>query len=137
MTPHKNARPQGLPATESGHQNKGQKKPPVPHSSEVLRRNVADVERFLAENPRLWDELVETARVSVNCGRRFGVREVIERWRWLRPVVSDGSVLRLNNNATPILARLVVERVPECAGLIERRESVYDEVFADRAADRA
>lgn len=107
------------------------------HSTEELRRNVADVERFLADNPHLKEELIGVARESARSGRRFGVRETLERWRWFRPVMSDGSDVKVNNNMAPILARLLIEWVPECSALIERRASVYDEVFECRAGERA
>lgn len=107
------------------------------HSIEELRRNVADVERFLTDNPRLKEELVGAARESARSGKRFGVRETLERWRWFRPVMSDGSDVKVNNNMAPILARLLIEWVPECAAFVERRASVYDEVFECRAGERA
>lgn len=137
MTLQKSARSRCLPATGSGPKKRTDCSASEHHSTEELRRNIAEVERFLASNPRLRDELVETARSSVRDNRRFGVREVLERWRWYRPVMSNGTQFRINNNTAPILARLAVEWVPEVAGLIELRASAYDEVFADRAADRA
>lgn len=137
MGEKKDARSRGLAATGGGQPKERTGKIPSTHSSEELRRSVAGVECFLTENPSLRDELVETAQASVRSGRKFGVREVLERWRWYRPVTSGGSDLRVNNNDAPIIARLLIEWVPECAGLIELRASAYDEVFADRAADRA
>ena len=122
----KEARSRCSAATEGGNMHRT-------HSTEELRRNVADVERFLAENPRLKEELVEVARESARSGRRFGVRETLERWRWFRPVMFDGSDVKVNNNMAPILARLLIEWVPECAAFVERRASVYDEVFECRA----
>lgn len=112
------------------------KKMARPQTTEELRRNVADVERFLTDNPRLKEELVGAARESARSGKRFGVRETLERWRWFRPVMSDGSDVKVNNNMAPILARLLIEWVPECAAFVERRASVYDEVFECRAGER-
>lgn len=113
------------------------KKMARPQTTEELRRNVADVERFLADNPHLKEELVGVARESARSGKKFGVRETLERWRWFRPVMSDGSDVKVNNNMAPILARLLIEWVPECAAFVERRVSAYDEVFECRAGERA
>lgn len=134
MTENKKARSQSLAARGSGRTKTASVS--NAHSIEELRRNVADVERFLGENPHLKEELVEVARESASNGRRFGVREVLERWRWFCPVVSDGSDIKVNNNMASILARLVIEWVPESAAFIERRASVYDEVFECRAGER-
>lgn len=135
MTVNKKARSQSLPARGSGRTKTVSVS--NAHSTEELRRNVADVERFLAENPHLKEELIEVARESARSGRRFGVRETLERWRWFRPVMSDGSDVKVNNNMAPILARLLIEWVPECAAFVERRASAYDEVFECRAGERA
>lgn len=51
--------------------------------------------------------------------------------------MSDGSDVKVNNNMAPILARLLIEWVPECAAFVERRVSAYDEVFECRAGERA
>lgn len=131
MTENKKARSQSLAARGSGRAKTVSVS--NAHSTEELRRNVADVERFLAENPHLKEELIEVARESARSGRRFGVRETLERWRWFRPVMFDGSDVKVNNNMAPILARLLIEWVPECAAFVERRASVYDEVFECRA----
>lgn len=135
MTEHKKTRSQSLAARGSGRTKTVSVS--NAHSTEELRRNVADVERFLAENPHLKEELVEVARESASNGRRFGVREVLERWRWFRPVASDGSDIKVNNNMASILARLLIEWVPECSAFIERRASAYDEVFECRRVERA
>lgn len=135
MTENKKARSQSLAAGGSGRAKTVSVS--NAHSTEELRRNVADVERFLADNPHLKEELVGVARESARSGRRFGVRETLERWRWFRPVMFDGSDVKVNNNMAPILARLLIEWVPECAAFVERRASVYDEVFEFRAGERA
>ena len=134
MTEHEKTRSSSPASIESGSTKTGLVF--KTHSIEELRRNVADVERFLTDNPRLKEELVEVARESARSGRRFGVRETLERWRWFRPVMSDGSDVKVNNNMAPILARLLIEWVPESAAFIERRASVYDEVFECRAGER-
>lgn len=135
MTEHEKTRSSSPASIESGSTKTGLVF--KTHSIEELRRNVADVERFLTDNPRLKEELVGAARESARSGKRFGVRETLERWRWFRPVMSDGSDVKVNNNMAPILARLLIEWVPECAAFVERRASAYDEVFECRRAERA
>ena len=135
MTEHEKTRSSSPASIESGSTKTGLVF--KTHSIEVLRRNVADVERFLADNPHLKEELVGVARESARSGKKFGVRETLERWRWFRPVMSDGSDVKVNNNMAPILARLLIEWVPECAAFVERRASAYDEVFECRAGERA
>ena len=135
MTEHEKTRSSSPASIESGSTKTGLVF--KTHSIEELRRNVADVERFLADNPHLKEELVRVARESARSGKKFGVRETLERWRWFRPVMSDGSDVKVNNNMAPILARLLIEWVPECAAFVERRASAYDEVFECRAGERA
>ena len=106
------------------------------HSTDELVRNVWRVERFFEENPTLKDELDSFVEHNIMCGRKFGIQEIVERWRWYRPVLSDGTDVRINNSWCPIMSRLIVEWHPRAADLIETRASLYDEVFEVRGASR-
>lgn len=106
------------------------------HSTDELMRNVWKVERFFQENPSLKDELDSFVEHNIICGRKFGIQEIVERWRWYRPVLSDGTDVKINNSWCPIMSRLIVEWHPRAADLIETRASLYDEVFEARSARR-
>jgi len=90
---------------------------------------VERVRAFFDANPDLWSELVAEARRHVATGARFGVQTAIERWRWYRPVVSGGEAFRLDNTWGAVIARLLVEAVPECRPFIELRRSRFDGFF--------
>ena len=94
-------------------------------------REVGRVRSFFKQNPHLWDELCSKCERHIAAGVPFGVQEVLERWRWFRPVVSGGSELRINNNWSPIVARLLVAEYPEADKLVERRRSVYDSIIVE------
>lgn len=104
------------------------------HSTDELLRNVRRVELFFGENPSLLAELDAYVERHIASGRKFAIQEVVERWRWYRPVVSDGTDLRINNSWCPIMSRLLVERHPQAAELIEMRASAYDAIFSGRAS---
>lgn len=97
-----------------------------------LAYEVGRVRAFFERNPRLWVELCDKCERHISAGVPFGIHEVMERWRWFRPTTEDGSELRLNNSWSPIIARLLVAAYPEADKLIERRRSVYDQLFEAR-----
>lgn len=132
MSAKKEAHARGLEAAGSG--LAGAYMAEGKHSTDELLRNIGRVERFFADNPSLLDELDALAEQHIASGRKFAIQEVVERWRWYRPVVSDGADLRINNSWCPIMSRLLVERHPQAAELIEMRASVYDDIFAGRAS---
>lgn len=86
-------------------------------AKEVEREYRDVIERFL----------VPYARECVSTGRRFSVHERLDWLRW-------HGAASVNHDAQPILARIVLDRVPEARGLVETRKSKWDEVFSERAA---
>ena len=98
-------------------------------------RRVAEVERrYFADNPRLGAYFTDYARDCAEKGRRFSVYEPAEWLRWHKPADSHGMDSTVNNSDLPIISRLLVEKVPECAEFIEQRKSIYDRIFAIRSA---
>ena len=57
------------------------------HSTDELLRNVRRVELFFDENPSLLAELDAYVERHIAHGRKFAIQEVVERWRWYRPVL--------------------------------------------------
>lgn len=99
----------------------------------ALTHRVWDVERWQDANGPLVDFIDRRARKHVECGTRFGMQSIIEDIRWYRPVDSKGCDAAINNSWVPILTRLLIERMPEVAPLIECRRSKYDVIFEMRA----
>jgi hypothetical protein len=79
--------------------------------------------RFHAQNPRVYDRLVELCRrwVAKRPGQRLGVKMLFERLRWDLAMETTGEPLKLNNNYTALYAREIMEREPDLADLFETR----------------
>ena len=114
------------------------KKSPTPDNAEDkksinsltrLTREVDRVRDFFQSNPHLWYDLCNEAEHHINANRRFGIQAIVERWRWYRPAISDGRPFKISNSWCAIIARLLIEAYPEAANLVERRSSIYDQVF--------
>lgn len=99
----------------------------------ALTHRVWDVERWQDANGPLVDFIDRRARKHVECGTRFGMQSIIEDIRWYRPTDGKGCDAAINNSWVPILTRLLIERMPEVAPLIECRRSKYDVIFEMRA----
>lgn len=105
-------------------------------SFEALSRRVAEVERRYLGDSMIAAYFLDHARACAAAGRRFSTYERAEWLRWYRPSDSRGRDIEVNNSDISILARLIVERVPEAGPYVEVRRSKYDEVFEARRASR-
>ena len=77
---------------------------------------------FDEANPWVADALVELADDLVAHGaRRIGVKHLFEVLRWHHTRSTVGEVFKLNNNFTSRYARMLQERRPDLAGMIETR----------------
>lgn len=103
---------------------------------EELTLRVAAVERRYFSDPRIEAYFCDHARACAAAGRRFSTYERAEWLRWFRPSNSLGHDIEVDNTDIPIVARLTVERVPECLPFIELRRSKYDAVFEARRSNR-
>lgn len=103
-------------------------------SFEELARQYAEVERRYFGDSRIEAYFTDHARACAAAGRRFSTYERAEWLRWYRPSDSQGRDIEVNNTDIPILARLTLERVPECEPFIELRKSKYDAVYQARKA---
>lgn len=102
----------------------------------ALILTVNRVERELESNTALNDYVFNSAREHVERGTRFGMQAITEELRWTDRTDSNGKDMAINNNDAAIIARLIVERIPEAAQLIELRRSKFDAVFEARRAIR-
>ena len=103
---------------------------------EELSRRVAEVERRYLSDSRLAAYFLDHARACAAAGRRFSLYERCQWLRWYRPSDSKGRDVTVNNSDIAILARLIVERVPESEPFVEVRRSIYDPVFEARRASK-
>lgn len=102
---------------------------------ERLEYEVKSIEHeYFETNPRKGEVFTDYAEECVSAGRKFSFYELGQRISWFHPSDSHGHDWGVNHNHVPVLARLVVERCPECLPLIELKASKYDPIFAERQA---
>lgn len=80
-------------------------------------------ERFHAENPAVYAELVKLARRARNRGhKRMGIEVLFGALRWRRYMATtDPSGFKLNDHYTSRYARLIMELESDLAGFFETR----------------
>ena len=88
---------------------------------------VKQVDREHGEFMRVW--LIPHALQCVATNRRFSVGEFCDRKSWQGIASPD-------HNAQPIVARLLVEKLPQCRPFVELRRCQWDAVFEARRASR-
>mgnify|MGYP000989860279 CR=1 FL=1 len=81
---------------------------------------------WVEENPQAWGYMLAEAEERARDGRRFGMQELAEWARRGDFTDRHGRPTRINNNLVAPLARIVVERCPECRPYIEMRTRAYD-----------
>lgn len=92
---------------------------------ERLSLQVKRVEREHADLLETW--LIPYARDCAISGRRFSVGERCDYLAW-------HGVKSCSHNDQPILARVLLQRVPEARGLVELRRCKVDAVFEARGS---
>lgn len=92
---------------------------------ERLSLRVKEVDRVHGEFMRVW--LMPHALQCVATNRRFSVSEFCDRKSWQGVDAPD-------HNAQPIVARLLVEKLPQCGPFVEFRHCRWDAVFEARGA---
>lgn len=90
---------------------------------ERLSLRVERVEREHGEFMRVW--LMPHALQCIATNRRFSVGEFCDRKSWQGVDAPD-------HNAQPIVARLLVEKLPQCMPFVELRRCRWDDVFEGR-----
>lgn len=83
----------------------------------------ARFERFHADNPAVYAELVKLARRAKARGQtRLGIEMLFAIVRWRRMMATvDPSGFKLNDHYTSRYARLIMEREPDLDGLFQTR----------------
>lgn len=96
--------------------------PPSPIKEEWQR-----VERFMADNPRIYRILVENCRLWVqNTGcQRWAIGAAWERLRWVLRI-HTGEKFALDDLYRAYYARLVMDQEKDLAGMFELRSSSAD-----------
>jgi hypothetical protein len=86
-------------------------------------------ERFHAENPHVYDELVKAARLyrQQTGNAKCGMTLLVGRVRWVLALRTSGDGFRLNNNYAPFYSRLIMAQEPDLAGMFDLRRSYADE----------
>lgn len=105
-----------------------------PEELERLRHEVKSVEHDYFGGSGKGDPFIEYARYCASIERKFSIHERGQYFSWLDKSDMQGRSIKVNHNDAPILARLVVERVPACLPFIELRGCKWDKVFSERAA---
>lgn len=102
------------------------------HELTRLEAEVSRVENdlFWANAGRSGQALTAYAKACVAAGRRISVREYMH-------FAAGGGSPQSDHNDEAIVARLLVERLPECRKYVSLRSSRFDRVFARRPRYRA
>jgi hypothetical protein len=88
-------------------------------------------EKFMAENPNVYGELVARTRRAKERSRvPIGMRCIWEaaRYDWSVNIRHDQDAPRLNDWLAPFFSRLIMEREPDLAGYFETRGEAPDRV---------
>jgi hypothetical protein len=100
---------------------------PPPLSASVVDEGSIE-QRFALwyrENPRVYGEVVRLARewrAIHGPAARVGIATLWEHLRWSTAISTRGDDFKLNNDYRAPMARLVMEREPDLAGVFETRE---------------
>lgn len=82
-------------------------------------------EQFHADNPQIYDKLVEMARLVKSRGLKCSIYLLIERVRWFFLYETQGEQakdFKINNNFSPFYARRIMAENRDLAGMFEIRD---------------
>lgn len=83
----------------------------------------AQFDKFHADNPRVFDELVKLTEQAYTKGRtKIGIGMLFEVLRWNRMIHTTDPEFKMNNNYRSRYARLIMEMHPHLDGMFEVRE---------------
>lgn len=129
----KEARPRAVAAVGDGREEATEARDDSTSFEDLERQYVAAERRYFGD-ARIEAYFTDHARACAAAGRRFSTYERAEWLRWYKPSDSRGHDIAVDNTDIPIIARLTLERVPECEPFIELRKSKYDAVYQARKA---
>lgn len=77
---------------------------------------------FHARSPQVFVGLKSLALIAKKRGAtRYGIKALIEVYRWNVLAKTDDPEFKINNNHAPFYARLLMREVPELDGFFETR----------------
>lgn len=100
-------------------------------SRAALQNDVSRVLRKLNRCERATSELYALAREACKTKHRFAIQEWAEWVRAHDVTDSNGNPFTISNSDCAIVARLLLEHIPECRPYVELRSSRYDVCFHD------
>lgn len=80
-------------------------------------------------NPTVWREWEKQALAHATKGQCFSMASLVQAARWKDRVNSNGEPVRVNNNYSPIWARMLAAEHPEVEPYIQMRHSKYAAFF--------
>ncbi len=88
----------------------------------------AEFERYLRDNPKVYELFERYALEAAKCGKRIGAKAIWERMRWYAQVeTKDPDGYKLNNNYTSWMVRKFREDHPGYGMVFSVRQSQADE----------
>lgn len=96
---------------------------------ERAKKKLADAKYWVLTNPRAWRYMADTAMHQAAEGKKVSGRQLVENVRKRDFADTYGAPTKVNNNYTPIFARLLVAEHPQLAKHVEFRRTVLDEIM--------
>ena len=95
-------------------------------SAEVM---YSTAKEFIADNPQVWQSMVNTARSRARQGKRVSMKRIVEDTRDNYGVTWQTENFKLSNSVTACLARFLIQECPEVKGHIKINRSKVDRFF--------
>lgn len=86
-----------------------------------------ELDEWIRVNPRVWNAMVDRARLLAAGGHKFGANALLY-WARIEFFIryTDGAQFALNNNFAPVVARRLIADYPELADALQTRYSRVD-----------
>lgn len=96
------------------------------------KTKLARFKKFHLENPHIWKEFKRRVAQAMRAGVRFySARVIIEVVRWHFDVETKGNPFKVNNDWSPLYARLFVYNYPRHADFFEFREVQDQDIMSE------
>lgn len=97
-----------------------------PMSAEVM---YSTAKEFIANNPQIWQSMVNIARSRARQNKRVSMKRIIEDMRDQYSTVWQTEDFKFSNSVTAALARFLIQECPEVKGHIKINRSKVDRFF--------
>ena len=84
-----------------------------------------------AANPDAWNRIESYALAETAAERKFSIRPIVERVRWLDIADGSGSKTRVSNSYIAAFTRMLESEHPDMIGLITRSTSKLDDDYGE------